>query len=801
MRLSLKNTGFCFFLLCAIQSTYAQTKIRGFVIEQSTKHPLEFASIQLLRLPDSLLVNSTVTDKKGKFSVTVPSGANYILRYSFVGTALQQTPSFLANGAELNRGQLELDIIAKNLNEVLVTGKKITLNSSIDRKVYNVENDVMSKSGSASDMLRNIPSVEVDLDGGVSLRGSSNVIILINGKPSPLMGKSRAEVLQQLPANAIERIEVITNPSARFRPDGSSGIINIVMKKNFRNGFNGGLTANAGNLDRYNGNLSLNYHPQKLNLFGSYSVRKDARKRYNIIDRSYLTGLGTDSSYRQSGYSLTHPVSQIGNAGFDYTFSKKNSFGISGNFYNRDQVKKDITGNVTFTNGSALASQYNRLRYDPENENQWDASGFFQHAFSKEDHEIRVEMNTSRSDEIENNRYTNQYIFPAQGSVLEKTIIQQGDQENQLTIDYSNPLTEDSKLDAGYDGSFNQVDLNFYGANFDVGQDKYITNIQKTNRFIYKESIQAFYATYEKSFEKFGYNAGLRIESANIKGRLVTKDSLVHNDYFKLYPTLHLSYEINDASEVQLNYSMRVHRPEADELNPFPEYQDPRNLRAGNPKLLPETIHSIEAGYKWSNNSFSFVPSLYYRYKQNGFSTVIEKINDSVLLTTSQNLSKDRSAGMELIISAHPVSWFNSSLSGNFFYNQIDASNLGYVGRKNIVSFSANLNSSFIFFKSLMLQVSSNYRAARLTPQGKSYPAFVLNTGLRKDMLKNKMSVTFAASDLFATLRQRVYLHSSYFNQVSINRRDGPILYLGINYRFGVTKKQKEEKLQFDNGQ
>lgn len=310
------------------------------------------------------------------------------------------------------------------------------------------------------------------------------------------------------------------------------------------------------------------------------------------------------------------------------------------------------------------------------------------------------------------------------------------------------------------------------------------------------------YVTYQRSYKPFGYEAGFRADLVNIKGNLVTIDSLIQNNYFKLYPTLQLSYEIDDDNELQKNYSRRISRPDPDELNPFPEYRDPRNLYAGNPALLPEIINSFEVGYKRQNKNYSFVPGVYYRYRTNGFTEVIKSFNDSTLLTTIENLSTDQSAGLELIFSASVKKFFTGNLSGNIFYNQIDASSVGYAQKKSIVSFSANLNTTFTVTKTSMMQLSASYRSARLTPQGKSYPRFVANMGVRQGMFKKKLAVTFSVSDLFASARDKKDFNTVYLNQTSVGRRDVRIFYIGASYRFRQIKKvNKEEKLQFDTEQ
>jgi outer membrane receptor protein involved in Fe transport len=470
-------------------------------------------------------------------------------------------------------------------------------------------------------------------------------------------------------------------------------------------------------------------------------------------------------------------------------------------YYYRTQVKHDEVNKYTYNRQSILKNYYTRFRYDPEFEKQVNAKAYFEHKFAKEDHDIRMEFNTSRSDEAEDNHYRNVYQLPVLPASYDNTLIKPADTENQLTIDYTYPVSESAKLEAGYDGSFNKNDFNFYGEWYDTIQKHFIKDLQKSNEFIYKEMIHAIYFTWQKSMGAFGYEAGLRGEQVNIKGTLVTLDSLIKNNYIKIYPTLHLSYKINTLNEIQLNYSRRVNRPDPEQLNPFPEYRDPRNLQAGNAKLLPETINSVEFGYKWQKKNISFVPGIYYRNKTNGFTQVIKKLNDSTLLTTAANLANDRSAGLELIFSVKSGKLFNANMSSNIFYNQIDASNIGYTQTKSIISFNSTINATCNFAENTMFQASSNYRSARLTPQGKIAPSIVVNAGFRQDLYKKKITLTLTVSDIFASLKEKRDLNTLYLKQTTTGTRDARIFYLGVSYRFGKTiKVPKEEKLQFDNG-
>ena len=804
MRIIKPTTVFCFLLLCS--SIFAQqqgTIITGVIVDKSSKSTVEFANVELLSTKDSAIIKGTITDAKGKFNLEQVKSGNYLLRYSFIGYEKTVMAISIGDRPKINLGSLPIALLLDPMNNVTVTATKPLLNTSIDRKSYDVTKDIMAASGTASDVLKNIPSVEVDLDGNLTLRGAGGVMVLINGRTSPLMGKlNMAEVLQQFPANTIERIEVITNPSARYKPDGTSGIINIVLKKSVKGGWNGSLTGNIGDMSRYNTSATLNYKPGKLNIFGNYGIRQDSRTRTNTISREYLdaTTGATSGYYTEDGVSKARPLTHLATVGATWTPDKKNSYGISGNYSNRDQVKNDVTTERFFDKTHAYTSYFDRLRYDPEYEKEKDATAFWEHNFPGEDHTLRVELNMAISNELEDNHYQNVYHFPGTNSTYDNTRIGQGGNQQQFTIDYSHTINESSKFEAGYSGAFNQQDFNFYGEYYDIPSGKFVMDKVKTNQFLFNQTIHGMYGTYEKSYEKFSYSVGLRAEASIIRGNQVTRDTLISNNYVKLYPTVHLAYQLKKG-QLQLNYSRRVHRPEGDDINPFPEYQDPYNVRAGNAKLLPEIIHSVEFGYKWQDKNFSFVPSLYYRYKQNGFTQVTVPLNDSVLLTTQQNLSNDQSAGLELIFSAKAGKVFSSNFSTNFFYNQINATNLGYFDKKTIISFSTNFNSTISFTPNTMMQVSANYRSARLTPQGKNYPSFVLNTGVRQELFKKKVSILLAISDILRSQQQKSDLNTTYLKQTSIGRRDSQIIYLGVSYRFGKLIKKTEEKMQFDNGQ
>ena len=792
-------------LLFLSSAMYAQTNhrgiVKGVVINESTRRPVEFVNIVLQNKSDSILVTGTVTNKNGKFELSnIPEG-EYIIKYRLLGYKEKKSPAFEMNAQQnlVNLGTISLIETTVNLDEILITSQKALFNNSIDRKVYNVEQDVLSKSSSVSELLQNIPSVEVDIDGNVSLRGSSNVLILINGKTSPLMGKSQATVLQQMPASAIERVELITNPSAKYKPDGTSGIINIVLKKNTSLGLNGSAGVNVGNDNRYNGNVRLNYNPGDLNLFGSYSYRKDSRNRFNSGAENGLPP--NEYYYTQIVNSYARPIANMLMLGIDYKFDKYNSAGISGNYFGNSFTRTDDAHNRTQNRLLIDTSVFDRYRYDPEYEDEFGLTAFYEHNFPGEDHKLRAEFKASRQPEQEDNHYTNVNFVPLGANTYDNMRISNNEMKNELSIDYTNPLDEHTTFEAGYAGELNNYDFDFHAEKSDSTTQGFIIDIAKTNRFKYDETIHALYSTLEHSFGKFGVLGGLRAEHVFTKANQITRDSVTDNSHFTLFPTMHLSYKLSDALELQLNYSKRTRRPEAEELNPFPEYRDLTHVNAGNANLLPEYIHSVEFGFKLQNDWMTILPSIYYRYTYNRFTTVTQTIKDSIQLTTRENLSNDKALGAECILSASVSDLFSTNFSVNVYYNEIDASNLGFSDYKSTTTWSSAFTFNLHATSTTMVQLNSNYNAARLTPQGENAASYAVNFGLRQELYENTLSLVLTVADIFKSLKRETTINATDFTGWFNQKRDSRVIYFGLTYTFGTPpKKAKDESLKYDNG-
>jgi outer membrane receptor protein involved in Fe transport len=535
--------------------------IAGTIIEKSSGSPLEFANVVLKSTNDSIRVQGAMTNSKGEFFFDKVMNGEYRLVYSFIGFEKIETPVIQIDEkhSKVNLGKLYISESSQSLGEVEVTAHRSTFVNSIDRKTFNVGSDLMSKTGSVSDLLQNVPSVQVDIDGNVSLRGSGNVTILVNGKPSAMMNLNPAAILQQMQARSIEKIEIITNPSAKYKPDGTSGIINIITKKDTGLGFNGNISANAGNDERYNSNIMLNYNPGKINLFGSVSVKQDDRRRINDLCTRQYSEDKQFSQLNMHNIGIARPISNLANLGADYKISKQNRIGVSVSYNYRYQVQKDVSAYTKDSLGK-VREKYNRDRYLPEMESDMEITSSFQHKFAKEGHDLSLNYTTSFAKEHEDNYYTNTFTLPEPYYYYDDMLYRHSNNVSQFLIEYCNPLSKNSKLEAGYDLDVADNDMNLHRDTTAMNQSDLYADYSRSNRFIRSEYTNVIYVTYERQAGNFGFLAGLRAEQTNTKANLISKSSIINIHYSRLYPTMHMTYKISETNELQLNYSHRINR-------------------------------------------------------------------------------------------------------------------------------------------------------------------------------------------------------------------------------------------------
>ncbi len=779
-----------------------QTRVTGTLLAPETRQPVEFAAVTLKRAAGAV-VGGTITDHRGRFAFEKIPAGDYAVTYGRVGGAVRTTATFQVDGArtQTDLGKLELADELLQLKKFEVTANQAAQLNSIDRKVYNVGKEIHSLTGTASDLLQNVPSVDVDIDGNVSLRGSDNVLILINGRTSALMGASRAEVLQQLPADSIEKIEVITNPSAKYKPDGTAGIINLVLKRKHDVGLSGTVSFNAGNSQRYNSSLSVNYRPGPVNVFLNYSVRQDDRRRTASDIRTItdpVTGVVTHAD--KQSVELSRPITHLVRLGVDYAPDAANQFSVTGSFDDRTFTRRATDHNVVSDAAGVVASDYDRVRYDPEFERSTEAAATYQHNFADEGHELKLELKRSDTKEGEPDHYTNTYRTPVQAPTFDNVLISNVERSHEASVDYTRPLGGKAKLESGYDLTRETRDSDFYNEYLNPVSGAWVEDLAKSNRFILDRTIHAFYATYARTLGSVAVQAGVRPEITTTESQLVTTGQNIPNDYARIYPSLHLTYRLAEPHEWQLNYSHRIHRPGTEDLNPFPEYLDPFTLRAGNPRLQPEDIHSVETGYSYHEGDTSFTATGYYRYTYHGFTSLTTSLGNGVLLTTRENLAVNRASGLELTANVELGGHVTLNFSSNTFFNTIDASNLGYSSSRSDVSWFGKAGLAWRVTPATQLQFNTKYASAFLTPQGERRPMFLANFGLRHDLWQKKAALVLTVSDLFNSLKSENIVNTPLLREDIVMRRSSRIIYLGITYNFGQPgKKSKDDALKYDN--
>jgi outer membrane receptor protein involved in Fe transport len=804
MRILTRKGLFLLFLLTIPFVLFSQIRnsgvVSGRILDSQTKSPVEYANIILRDSATNEMVRGIVSDSNGLFRIDdVPAGT-YILEYSFIGYKKQQTKPIVINrkNPKVEMGTLDLTSAAISMDEVTITGERNLMINKIDRKVFNVQKDISAQTGTVTDILQTIPSVSVDIDGNISLRGSG-VTILINGRPSVMAGMAN---LNQMPASLVERIEIITNPSAKYQPDGTGGIINIILKKERKAGFNGILGANAGNRERFNTNLQLNYNTGRVNIFGSYGFRLDSRLRTGELSSQTIDSVTGESVYLdQNSEGRAVPKSHLGQLGFEWDISDKDAAGLSGTYNYREVKRDDETFNLYSGNEGIPEEEFTRSMEGTETEKSAGLTAFYEHIFDRgKEHLLRIDFEYQGDREQEDDSYTTVYSLPVYPNEMEQTHGINSEEQLTLAVDYARPLWKDASLETGYQGEMQLSGQDTKVLTWEQDTMQWVADPGLSNNFFGNQTIHAFYATLSCNWNNFAVMGGLRAEEALIYLDFKSLDTTEDNSYFALYPTLHLSLT-HGKNEWQLNYSRRVNRPDVEDMNPVPEYRDPRNYFVGNPDLKPEDIHSFELGYAFRNDNLTLVPTLFYRYKVNGFSWVTTPVNDTVLQTTIENLNKDQSAGLDLSGTWNIAKVANINFSTSGFYSQIDASDIGYSSNKSTFSWNAKLNASVSITKTTLFQFNGQYRSKALTAQGWREPTWVVNLGLRQDLWKKKFSIICTVSDLFNSQAWKNSIETPELVQQSMRKRDGRVIYLGFVYNFGTNgKKSKDTKFEFDNG-
>ena len=684
---------------------------------------------------------------------------------------------------------------------VVVTAVRPRVSKLPDRTVYSLGQDVQATTGSAADVLNQLPSVEVNIDGNLALRGDSRVTILVDGKPSAQLSGSAAGLgLQQFPASEIDRIEVIPNPSAEFKATGSGGVINIITKQRRQVGLSGSGQLSVGSEGRLLGNGSIGYGSGPLNLTAGVVLRRDVKRRRVSTTRTSTAPATEQSTLGTESLSETlRRTTPLFKAGAEFKIDAKTSVGASASHQelhgHRYFDQHDESLNASRTPASIVS-----LRQSDGHE--WNKATeeelHFTHKLGRDGEVLSASLQRSVERERERYAYRNTFLVPAAAPTRDALGLSHDLVTTEARVDYTLPLARDRTWKFGYDFENNQNNFDNRGNTFDPVSGTAVDNPNITDHFRYRQAINALYGSFQTTAGRWTVKTGVRYERAEIAFRsgLSSPERQRSNQGF--YPSLHVERTLDDKQRLTFAAARRVNRPDPEALDPFTDYQDIHNLRAGNADLKPEDIYSVEAGYAFETKELNFGATGYFRASRNSFTDVTVLLAPDVVLTTKANLSRSRSGGVELNASGQLGAKLSYNLGANLFYNQIDASGLGGSGLRSATGVNGKVNLDYRPSKADTLQLAFSRSDRRLTPQGYVDAINLINLGYRRQ-LSTGLSFVATVSDALNGQSFVRRTATPVLQQIYQRRQVGRIVYLGFTYSFGGGVKGKGANFEYDN--
>ena len=780
----------------------AKGKISGTLVDDKNA-PVSYATVTLLR-NDSVAVNGDLSKDDGSFSITGTGIGTFKLKIESLGVKTKMLSVTVTDDApNKDLGKIKVTETDNTLKDVSITGEKPIMELKVDKKVFNVEKNTTTAGGSATDVLQNVPSVSVDADGNVSLRGKSDVTILIDGKPSTLLGTDVTSALQSLPAGSIESVEVITNPSAKYDAQGTGGIINIVTKKDGRFGMNGNITLGAGTRDKYNGNLGLNARKGKWNVFLNSSFR--INNTYNNVTTNRVDKDTSVGGIYQSYHTYEH-VPRV----FDGTFNtigasfdpdKYNSLTLTENINLMDFSFRDTSNYSIYGNpNQAGPATYQQQRYSYFSGQPVSLSTAldYKHKFKKKDEELSIDATYAATSFIRKQDYTTvdtaNFTQHAPGKGNNNTL--------NVWADYTDPLfTKNGKLGLGFKSQFYWFTSND-APTISANNSSPVFDSTLLAVYNYTQQIHAAYVNWNDQLGKFSYQAGVRLEDAVYDGTGQTpRDTSLHNSFLSLFPSAFVSYQLANQQSIYLNYSRRTNRPGFMQLLPFVDLSNPGTVNTGNPSLIPEFINNIEFSYsKTTEKGDNFILSAYYAYTQN----LIEKVTTpltaeqaakygvptSNLFSQPVNIASGTTYGVEGTGHVQILPIWDATFNANFFQNQLIIGNgnpqlTQYLSDNSGFTWFGKINTNLKLPKNFSFQVNANYESPKVIAQGNLKETYWVDLALRKNLWKNKATIILNCSDVFKTHVFVTNYNLPYYNETIDRVKETRIGNIQFTYRFG----------------
>ena len=788
-----------------------EISITGKVVDANSNQPLEYATI-VLKNTDTQKISGGITDMEGKFDIKTPTG-NYEISVEFISFNSKKYPKQNIT-SDLDLGTIKLSEDSKSLDEVVIIAEKTTVDIRLDKKVFNIGKDLSIRGGNASDVLGNVPSVQVDVEGAVSLRGNENVTILIDGRPSALVGMNGAEALRQIPAEAIEKIEVITSPSARYDAEGTAGILNIILRKNKLTGFNGSLQLDLGEPARVGTAFNANWRTEKWNLFTNTGFRYNETPGNSFSDSNYLSASAQNDRVTEernfdrlgrsiftsfgAEYYLTENSSIIGNI----VFSKGNDDDVNSNTIQRFNAQGDIN-EATFRT-EAEGEDEQRVQYTLDYVNNFDDTG----------KKLSINLQYSTEEEDKLNNITEIDTQANLLNDLELVLEDQNENSGLLQIDYVHPVGENIQFEAGYRGNYRDIFNSFYLAERqDFPNGDLIPDDGLNNSFNYEEFVNAAYFQYGQKFNNISLLAGLRYEYTTIEIVQQTSTSNDERSYGNLFPTINLGYELEGGDSFTLGYNRRIRRPRGRSLNPFPSRSSESNIYSGNVNLNPVITDAIDLGYLKRWDKLTLSTSIYYNVSNDNWENIQEDTGeitdngDPITRRFPVNLSTQERYGFEFTLNYRPFKVWNINSDFNLYNVKTDGD---YLNPTTNVSqnfdfentaFFIRLNQKITLPSKIDLQVNSNYRGPNKNAQTESQGVFSMNLAASKDIFKEKASISVNFSDVFnSRISKRTTNLPGFLDQYSEFQWREPQFTVSLVYRFNQKKKVNRENREENVG-
>lgn len=757
--------------------------LTGIVLDEN-EQPIPYASVSTRSMRDTTRLRGIATNVDGTFEMRLRPG-RFKLTISFLSYQNHIQEINLKEG-NLDIGVIKLQPKTELIDEVVVKGEKGYMEMKLDRRIYNVGKDPNNAGSNAQEILETVPSVEVDVDGTVSLRGSSNVRILVDGKPSGLTGISTQDALRQLPGSLIEKVEVITNASARYDAEGEAGIINIVLKKEKQSGFNGSVEVNVGYPHRYGASANLNYRTGKVNIFGGIGGRfREGPGSGYSFQEFFLED--TSFAYEKIREQVRGGFSVNGRFGVDYFINKKTNITASG-MYSRSWNKN--TSSIKYSDideNGLITQEVDRAEKENEKGENIEANLNFRRTFKSEEQLLTADIrwftrgDTELADLLE---VGEDYTLSQRTENLESN-------RNWLfQTDYVHPFNDKVKLETGLKATLRRINNEYLVEEFDDSLQWEILD-QFNNNFIFDENVYAAYLMASGQIKRFSIQGGVRAEYSDITTELTRTNEKNKQQYISFFPSAHLSYEFPSNNSIQLSYSRRISRPRFRHLLPFFSLTDNRNIYSGNPDIKPIFTHSVELGHLKSWDNGSLLTSIYYRHRDGVIERISRSDSTGVITSFPINLSTEDAAGLELSFSYNLFKWWRVMLSANAYYSITSGDYETQSFYAETFTARGRFTSKWTIWKKLDIQSAFMYRAPRNTSQGKSLSMYSWDIGLALDVFKGNGTVTFSAKDILNSRRRRWEVDTPTLVSVNDFQWRARQFILTFSYRINQKKKRK----------